>query len=170
MKYMASVNKKKYFMLKSIAIFLAFSSFAFSQTDCEDLKNNQLISFLKREYYENPVEGAKFISQFDQCKFLIGVGLAPTSSNSLSIMSRIAKTKAQRQVSEYLGGSTVTSDNILNTRQVVTENDIEFFTEYFDYIQTQSSSFVNGMETLTAFKSADGLNYVYIIVQTLKID
>ena len=158
-----SIFKLKYLALKSVLIFFALSNFSYSQTNCENVKNNELISFLKKEYYENPLEGTKIII-LNQCKFLISAGLAPTTSNN---MSRIAKIKAERGVSEFLGGSTITSENILETKEVVTENDMKFFESFYDKVKTESASFVNGMETLTAFKSADGLNYIYIIVQTL---
>jgi len=160
------LTKLKYLVLKSVLIFFALSNLSYSQTNCENVKNNELISFLEKEYYENPLEGAKIII-LNQCKFLISAGLAPTTSNKLQFMSRIAKTKAQRGVSEFLGGSTITSENILETKEVVTENDIKYFQSFYDKIKTESVSFVNGMETLTAFKSADGLNYIYIIGQTL---
>ena len=161
-----SIYKLKYLALKSVLIFFALSNFSYSQTNCENVKNNELISFLKKEYYENPLEGTKIII-LNQCKFLISAGLAPTTSNKLQTMSRIAKIKAERGVSEFLGGSTITSENILETKEVVTENDMKFFESFYDMVKTESASFVNGMETLTAFKSADGLNYIYIIVQTL---
>lgn len=162
---MTTQSNVKYLILRTIFIFLTFYSFSYSQSNCDNIKNNELISFIKNEYSENPLEGAKIIS-LNQCNFLISAGLAPISSK-LTIMSRIAKTKAQRGVVEFLKGSIITSENILETREVVTEYDYEYFQSVYDYAKSESVGFINGMETLTAFKTSDGLNYVYILVQNL---
>ena len=157
---------KKYDAGLFLLTFLSFYSFSFSQINCDEVKNNELVSFLKDDYSINPIEGAKII-QLNQCKFLISAGIADASSSNLQVMSRIASVKARRGVRLFLGDTKITSDNIIKTTEIVSESDVQYLQNYFDYVREENSGFVNGMETLTAFKSADGLNYIYIIVQML---
>ena len=57
-----------------------------------------------------------------------------------------------------LGSTSVTSEAVLTTEQVITENTSTYFVEFRDKVVEKSSTFVSGMPILTAFTSSD-LNF-----------
>lgn len=142
------------------------SAISLAQSNCEEIKDTKLVELLESKYKENPIEGAKYVF-IDSCKFLIGVGITSTSSKNVSVMNRVASVKARRGVLLLLNNPKVTSETTIQTEQIISESNTEFIEHYFDKIKEEASGFVNGMETLTAFKSSDGSNYIYIIVQPL---
>ena len=137
-----------------------------SQDNCEIVKSTTLKDYVKKKYSSNPIEGTEII-KIDNCKFLLGIGITGTSSNNLSIMNRIASVKARRQVLQLYNGSELTTSTEMNTEQRTINGSTSLIEFFKDYMAETSSGFVNGMETLAAFKSLDKSNYIYIIIEKL---
>ena len=150
----------------AIITFVLFSNFIAAQTACEKVKETKLIKLIEKKYKLNPIEGAKYVF-IDSCKFLVSIGITSTTSKSLSVMNRIASVKARRSVLLLLNNPKITTKSVIQTEQVITDNNTSYIEKYFDSMTEESSGFVNGMENLTAFKSSDGSNYVYVLVQIL---
>ena len=150
----------------SIVAFVIFTNFIAAQTTCEVIKQTKLIELIENKYKLNPIEGAKYVF-IDSCKFLVSIGITSTSSKNISTMNRIASVKARRSVLILLNNPKITTETVIQTEQVITDNNTRYIERYFDNITEEASGFVNGMENLTAFKSSDGSSYIYVIVQTL---
>ena len=153
-------------ILISIVNFMIFINFSIAQTTCEEISQTKLLDLIEKKYKLNPIQGAKYVF-IDSCKFLVSVGITSASSNNLSAMNRIASVKARISILTFLNNPKVTTETILQTEQVTSENNTSYIEKYFDNISEESTGFVNGMETLTAFKSSDGSNYIYVIFKSL---
>ena len=139
----------------------------YSQDNCELVKSTKLKDYVKSKYSLNPIEGTEYIT-IDKCKFLLGIGITGTTSKNLSIMNRVSSVKARRQVLQLFSGTKITTETTITEKEITTNNSSSYVSSYLDVIKENASGFVNGMETLLAFKSTDGSNYVYIIIQKLK--
>lgn len=144
-----------------------FPYFTISQNsiNCDNNKE-QLINLVKKEYQNIPVDGARYVS-IGGCKYIIGVGTTSTQSKTNSIMARISSVKARREVLLLLNNASVTSEAILTTEQVITENSSSYFEAFRDEVVEKASAFVNGMPMLTAFSSNDGTTFIYILYKPL---
>lgn len=139
----------------------------YSQDNCELIKSKKLKDYVKSKYSLNPIEGTEYIT-IDKCKFLLGIGITSSTSKNLSVMNRVSSVKARRQVLQLFSGTKITTETIIREKEITTNNSSSYVSSYLDVIKENASGFVNGMETLLAFKSTDGSNYVYIITQKLK--
>ena len=153
-------------ILISIVNFMIFINFSTAQTTCEEISQTKLLDIIENKYKLNPIEGAKYVF-IDSCKFLVSIGITSTSSNNLSVMNRIASVKARRSVLIFLNNPKITTETIIQTEQVISDNNTSYIERYFDNMSEEANGFVNGMATLTAFKSSDGSNYIYVLVKTL---
>lgn len=153
--------------LFKVILFSILPIITFSQdlSDCST-GSESLIKLCKREYVELPIDGAKYVS-VDNCKYIIGVGTTSTQSKTTSVMSRIASVKARREVLLLLGSTSVTSEAVLTTEQVITENTSSYFEGFRDEVVEKSSAFVSGMPMLTAFTSSDGSTFIYILYKPI---
>ena len=73
-------------------------------------------NFLKRMYNSSPFEGVKLVEDYDN-EYIISVLSLEKGTKSFSILSRVAQVKAQRQVSTFFNGSTVTAEFIIKTTE-----------------------------------------------------
>ena len=153
--------------LFKVILFSILPIITFSQdlSDCST-GSESLIKLCKREYVDLPIDGAKYVS-VDNCKYIIGVGTTSTQSKTTSVMSRIASVKARREVMLLLGSTSVTSEAVLTTEQVITENTSSYFEGFRDEVVEKSSAFVSGMPMLTAFTSSDGSTFIYILYKPI---
>jgi hypothetical protein len=145
--------------------FLPYFAISQDSTDCNKNKE-QLINLVKREYQNIPVDGAKYVSIGD-CKYIIGMGTTSTQSKTNSTMARISSVKARREVLLLLKSASVTSEAILTTEQVITENSSSYFEGFRDKVVEKASAFVKGMPMLTAFSSNDGATFIYVLYKPL---
>tara|TARA_B110000285_G_C14937621_1_gene520398 strand:+ start:399 stop:872 length:474 start_codon:yes stop_codon:yes gene_type:complete len=153
--------------LFKVILFSILPIITFSQdlSDCST-GSESLIKLCKREYVDLPIDGAKYVS-IGNCKYIIGVGTTSTQSKTTSVMSRIASVKARREVMLLLGSTSVTSEAVLTTEQVITENTSSYFEGFRDEVVEKSSAFVSGMPMLTAFTSSDGSTFIYILYKPI---
>ena len=153
--------------LFKVILFSILPIITFSQdlSDCST-GSESLIKLCKREYVDLPIDGAKYVS-IGNCKYIIGVGTTSTQSKTTSVMSRIASVKARREVMLLLGSTSVTSEAVLTTEKVITENTSSYFEGFRDEVVEKSSAFVSGMPMLTAFTSSDGSTFIYILYKPI---
>tara|TARA_B100000780_G_scaffold277151_1_gene247202 strand:+ start:2585 stop:3064 length:480 start_codon:yes stop_codon:yes gene_type:complete len=158
-----SSNKTKIFAL--LISLVPLCSFSQEISVC-DGNNYKLITLMKSNYKDLPMDGAKFVS-IGNCKYIIGVGTTSTKSKTTSVMARISSVKARREVLLLLNNAFVTSEAILTTEQVITDNTSSYFEGFRDEVTEKSSAFVSGMPMLTAFKSSDGSTFIYILYKLI---
>ena len=118
---------------------------------------------------ENTLEltdGIKIL-KVDEQEYMIAVG-STSNSKSVPISTRISSTKARRYVSEFVNGTNITSQTILKTGEVVTENNVEYYEEFTDMIVEEGSGFVQGMQLGCHWISDD--NRVFYIMLFQKIN
>ena len=148
--------KTKFF----ITAFL-ISTLCFAQDKCENTE--ELISIIEQNYREIPADGAKYVF-VNGCKYLIGVGTASTKSKG---MSRIAKMKADRAITSLIHGTNVTSQTIMTTEEIISDDMVSFAEAFKDEIQENSNGHISGMPMLTTFKSSNGETFIYVIFKAL---
>lgn len=158
-----SSNKTKIFTL--LICLVSLCSFSQEISVC-DGNNDKLINLMKSNYQNLPADGAKYVS-IGNCKYIIGVGTTSTKSKTTSVMARISSVKARREVLLLLNNAFVTSEAILTTEQVITDNTSSYFEGFRDEVTEKSSAFVSGMPMLTAFKSSDGSTFIYILYKPI---
>ena len=118
---------------------------------------------------ENTLEltdGVKILT-VDEQEYMIAVG-STSNSKSIPISTRISSTKARRYVSEFVNGTNITSQTILKTGEVVTENTVEYYEEFTDKIVEEGSGFVQGMQLGCHWVSDD--NRVFYVMLFQKIN
>lgn len=152
-------------LLYNIIFLFGFGAFAQEMTNCE-ITTEPLIKLVKKEYSSLPVDGAKYVSIGD-CKYIIGVGTTSTQSKTNSVMARISSVKARREVMLLLNNTSVTSEAILTTEQVIKDDSSSYFEGFRDEVVEKSSAFVNGMPMLTVFRSSDGSTFIYVLYKSI---
>ena len=75
--------------------------------------------------------------------------------------------KARREALKFVEGSSITSETILNTSEVVTDRGVEFYEEFFDSIKENSSGWVDGMSVLTSWYFNNKKDYALVIYTEL---
>ena len=138
-------------------------TFSFSQDKCEN-KIEDLRSIIEQNK-ETYSDGAKYVF-IKNCKFLIGIGTASTNSKTVSSMSRIASIKARREVSNLINGTKVTSESIMTTEEIISDEMVSYAEVFKDEIKENSIGYVQDMELLTTFKSPNGKTFSYVIFKS----
>lgn len=110
-------------------------------------------------------DGVKIIEKADGT-YLISVASVANSSNQ-NTKSRISVVRARRNVSDYINGTTITSETILETGEVVRNNSVEFYESFNERIIEQGSGFVEGMQVACTWVSSDGKNFFTAIYRKL---
>ena len=126
-----------------------------------------LTTFVLRMYNSTPFEGVKLLEDYDNEYILSSVSLE-RAGNSLSVLSRIAQTKAQRQVSTFLNGAVITSEFIIKTTETEADSsDVKTTVETIEKIKENSVGFVNGLELLTNFDIQEGERTLFIYIKKI---
>lgn len=99
--------------------------------------------------------------------YLVTVGSSSNSGSNINTKSRIATVRARRNVNEYINGTSITSESILETGEVVRNNSVEFYESFKERIVEQGSGFVEGMEVACSWVSDDGKNYYVALFREL---
>lgn len=111
-----------------------------------------LQNFLTRMYKNQPFDGVRIVTDYDNT-YLLSVVLVKKSASE-SAMSRIAQVKSNRQVSQYLGGMTTSeSETIIRTTEDTKE--IKTTDEVTDIIREHSFGYTKAMEVLATFERDD---------------
>lgn len=111
-----------------------------------------LQKFLVRMYNNQPFEGVKVVSDYDN-NYLLSVVLVKKSSSE-SVMNRLAQVKSNRQVSQFLNGTVATeSQTVIKTTENTKAG--KTFEEITDIIREHSVGYTRQMEVLTTFDKDD---------------
>ena len=157
-------------MRQSLLIILALmlSSISYGQGFNDD--KIALTNFIKRMYNSSPFEGVKMIEDYDN-KYIISVLSLEKAGKSTSILTRIAQTKAQRQVSTFFNGAVITSEFIIKTTEEKADNtEVKTTVETIEKIKENSVGFVNGLELLTNFDIEEGNRMLFIYIKKIEED
>jgi hypothetical protein len=152
-------------MKKLVLFLLALLSLVSYAQDYSSDKTT-LANFLKRMYNQTQFEGVKIVEDYDAQYFISVLSLDKSRYNTQSAMFRVANVKALRQASEFVNGGKITSDLVIRTTEVkdsasaitVSEETIE---------KIHSVGFVQGMELLINFASADDTQMVFIYLREI---
>ena len=125
-------------------------------------------NFMKRMYNSSPFEGVKLVEDYDN-EYIISVLSLERGTKSFSILSRVAQVKAQRQVSTFFNGSTVTAEFIIKTTEEKADSsEVKTTVETIEKIKENSVGFVNGLELLTNFDIDEGERMLFIYIKKIE--
>ncbi|WP_127142127.1 hypothetical protein [Flagellimonas marinaquae] len=154
-----------------ILLLSAFFGIFFIQNTLAQSYNDEKTSlgnFIKRMYKASPFEGVKIVEDYDN-KYIISVLSLEKSGKSTSILTRIAQTKAQRQVSTFFNGAVITSEFIIKTtEEKVDSAHVKTTVETIEKIKENSVGFVNGLELLTNFDLENGNRQLLIYIKKIE--
>jgi len=157
-------------MKKSLLIILALMLSAISYGQGFNDDKIALTNFIKRMYNSSPFEGVKMIEDYDN-KYIISVLSLEKAGKSSSILTRIAQTKAQRQVSTFFNGAVITSEFIIKTTETKADSsEVKTTVETIEKIKENSVGFVNGLELLTNFDIEEGNRMLFIYIKKIEED
>lgn len=152
-----------------IVLALMLSAISYGQGFNDD--KIALTNFTKRMYNSSPFEGVKMVEDYEN-KYIISVlSLEKAKYSSSSIMTRVAQTKAQRQVSTFLNGAVITSEFIIKTTETKADSiEVKTTVETIEKIKENSVGFVNGLELLTNFDIEEGNRMLFIYIKKIEED
>ena len=151
-------------LLLLLFIGFAFSSYGQGFNDDKTAFSN----FLKRMYNSSPFEGVKLVNDYDN-EYIISVLSLEKGTKSFSILSRVAQVKAQRQVSTFFNGSTITAELIIKTTEEKADSiEVKTTVETIEKIKENSVGFVNGLELLTNFDIDEGERMLFIYIKKIE--
>jgi hypothetical protein len=156
-------------MKKSLLIILALMLSAISYSQGFNDDKIALANFIKRMYNSSPFEGVKMVEDYDN-KYIISVlSLEKAKYTSSSIMTRVAQTKAQRQVSTFFNGAVTTSEFIIKTTEEKADStEVKTTVETIEKIKENSVGFVNGLELLTNFDIEEEKRMLFIYIKKIE--
>ncbi len=129
-----------------------------------DSDRMELASFLRRMYNNEPFEGVRVVSDYDNAYLLSVITLDKAKYPSESALNRVASVKAMSEASRYFNGSSISSDMIIHTRESKEgESDVWIV----ENIREHSYGYVKQLEQLTTFPSASG-RQVFIYYKRLE--
>lgn len=149
-----------------IVLALMLSAISYGQGFNDD--KIALTNFIKRMYNNSPFEGVKLVEDYDN-KYIISVVSLEKADKSTSILTRIAQTKAQRQVSTFFNGAVITSEFIIKTTEEKADSsEVKTTVETIEKIKENSVGFVNGLELLTNFDIEEGKRTLFIYIKKIE--
>lgn len=125
----------------------------------------ELSMFVERMYRNAPFEGVKVMKDYDNEYILSVVVLPMANYNTVSDMNRVAMVKAQRQVSTFFNGSTITSDLVITTSENPVDNSV--VTALTETIRERSIGYVRQVELLTNFAVEQDTKKVFVYYKKL---
>ena len=121
--------------------------------------------FVERMYRNAPFEGVKVMQDYDN-EYILSVVVLPVANySSESDMNRVAMVKAQRQVSTFFNGSTITSDLVITTSENPVDESVT--TTLTEIIRERSIGYVRQLELLTNFSVEQGARKVFVFYKKL---
>ena len=125
----------------------------------------ELSMFVERMYRNAPFEGVKVMQDYDN-EYILSVVVLPVANySSESDMNRVAMVKAQRQVSTFFNGSTITSDLVITTSENPVDESVT--TTLTEIIRERSIGYVRQLELLTNFSGEQGARKVFVFYKKL---
>ena len=149
-------------------MFITVVSYSQSITELPVKESNaNLANYVKTYYLEQPFEGVKIL-ETDSGVYLVSIGVVSFADyKDQSSRDRVAVIKARRNALLYMQGSIVTSEQLLKTSETITGNGASYYEQYIDKISETSAGFIDGMTTLTTFKSKNNKEYIHAIYSLL---
>ncbi|MDA3822535.1 MAG: hypothetical protein PF450_08020 [Bacteroidales bacterium] len=151
--------------LTLIIVFCVMSTYGWSQNDTliQVVKNHPIIG----------IGGAEVISCGEQT-YIVGVGFVENKGQSRSILERIGKIKAEKEVTILVNGSDFTSSAMAIIEEVVTTNNgvqtVEQQTTYFENIRENSEGYMHSMKKLESWKSEDKSMFYFAIYKPINFN
>lgn len=106
--------------------------------------------------------------------FIVGVGYVEIKGQSRSVLERIGKIKAEKEIAILINGSDFTSSAVAVIEQIVTtkegERTVDEQTSYFQTIKENSEGFIHSMSKLSSWKSEDKSMFFYAIYKPININ
>lgn len=125
----------------------------------------ELSMFVERMYRNAPFESVKVMQDYDN-EYILSVVVLPVANySSESDMNRVAMVKAQRQVSTFFNGSTITSDLVITTSENPVDESVT--TTLTEIIRERSIGYVRQLELLTNFSVEQGTRKVFVFYKKL---
>lgn len=125
----------------------------------------ELSMFVERMYRNAPFEGVKVMQDYDNEYILSLVVLPVANYSSESDMNRVAMVKAQRQVSTFFNGATITSDLVITTSENPVDSTVT--TSLTEIIRERSIGYVRQLELLSTFPIEQGAKKVFVFYKNL---
>lgn len=116
--------------------------------------------FVERMYNSAPFEGVKVMKDYDREYILSVVVITIANYNTEQEMNRVAMVKAQRQVSTFYNGATITSDLVITTSENPVDSTVT--TTLTETIRERSIGYVRQLELLTNFIVQQGAKMVFV--------
>lgn len=143
---------KKYLWLLLTAFYcLALSVGASAQSF--NSENKELAAFLTRMYKNEPFEGVRVVTDYDNSYLLSVISLDPSKYQNQSALNRVAGVKAMSEASRFFNGSSITSDLIIST---IEKKDGEIENTIIENIHERSIGYVKQLQQLTNFQDDSG--------------
>ena len=135
--------------------------------DAQSFNNDktELSMFVERMYRNAPFEGVKVMQDYDNEYILSVVVMSVANYSSESDMNRVAMVKAQRQVSTFFNGSTITSDLVITTSKKPVDSTVT--TSLTEIIRERSIGYIRQLELLTSFAVEQGAKKVFVYYKKL---
>ncbi|MFB6318263.1 hypothetical protein [Saccharicrinis sp. FJH54] len=144
---------------------LLFPSLLWSQSD-------SLVNAVK----QHPVigTGGAEVIAFEGQAYIVGVGFVENKGQSRSVLERIGKIKAEKEIAILINGSDFTSSAKAVIEQIVTttedERTVEEHTTYIQTIKENSEGFIHSMSKLSSWKSEDNSMFYYALYKPININ
>ncbi len=151
--------------LMLIIVFCAMSTYGWSQNDTliQVVKNHPIIG----------IGGSEVVPCCGQA-YLVGVGFVENKGQSRSILERIGKVKAEKEVIILVNGSDFTSSAMAIIEEVVTTKNgvqtVEQQTMYFENIKENSEGYIHSMKKLESWKSEDKSMFYFAIYKPISFN
>lgn len=148
-----------------IAVFCVFSICGWSQNDTliQVVKNHPIIG----------IGGAEVVSCSGQA-YIVSVGFVENKGQSRSILERIGKIKAEKELTILIMGSDFTSSAMMVIEEIITtkngEQTVENQTRYFENIKENSEGYIHSMKKLASWKSEDKSMFYYAIYKPVSFN
>lgn len=155
-------------MIRNIGIILLFlikAADVYSQSINEE--KMALTNFLKRMYTAVPFEGVKIMDDYDNQYLVSVLSLDKSKYPNTSTLMRVAQVKAQSQASNYINGTSVSTDLIIKTTETNENGAPKSVVETLESIREKATGFVNGLELLTNFDIEEGKRQLFMFYKVI---
>jgi hypothetical protein len=126
-----------------------------------------LTNFLKRMYTAVPFEGVKIMDDYDNQYLVSVLSLDKSKYPNTSTLMRVAQVKAQSQASNYINGTSVSTDLIIKTTETNENGAPKSVVETLESIREKATGFVNGLELLTNFDIEEGKRQLFMFYKVI---
>jgi len=147
-----------------LILLVVWSGSLFAQSDefAEQIKTHPLISI-----------GGCDLLNFQDKDYIVGVAAVDAEGKSMSILRRVAKVKAEREVVTFINGSDITSSTSSYIKEVATtigeQEVVETSQEFVEKIREDSEGFVKAMKVAAYWFSEDRSVFYYAVYKEVNL-